>query len=299
MNELGPSLVLQEVASSVPEAIRTQIVIVGSLAAAYQLLGKNDSITVRTKDIDCALSPRIGAVGAGKAIAESLLAQGWRPRQDLQHGAPGTQSTPVEALPVVRLHPPHSRDWFIELLTVPGSEDETGKQWERLALSGGHYGLPSFEFMSLAVFRPDMTRFGIYCARPEMMALALLLEHPTIRVETMRGLIGNRTIKRSNKDLGRVLAIAWLSPEETILSWKAAWEVGMRSCFRNRWTALARTAGSGLRLLLSLEMDFEEAYHTCINGLLANRPVTAEQLRFAGLRLLQDAVAPLEDLSRR
>lgn len=52
--------------------------------------------------------------------------------------------------------------------------------------------------MSLAAFRPTKTEFGIYRARPEMMALALLLEHPTIKPETMSGLIEGRKIKRSN-----------------------------------------------------------------------------------------------------
>ncbi len=44
-----------------------------------------------------------------------------------------------------------------------------------------------------------------------MMALANMLEHPKIKSDTMSGLLQGRTIKRSNKDLGRVLAIAYLS----------------------------------------------------------------------------------------
>jgi hypothetical protein len=206
---------------------------------------------------------------------------------------------PVEALPVVRLYPPESEEWFIELLTVPASEQETGKRWERLELSGGHYGLPSFEFMSIAVFFPTMTEFGIYCARPEMMALALLLEHPTIKTETMRGLIQSREIKRSNKDLGRVLAIARLSSEEAIVSWSAAWEKGLRACFPTRWRRLVRTLGSGLRRLLDSPPDLEEAHHTCVNGLLRSQPATVAQLEIAGRRLLQDAVEPVERLGSR
>lgn len=44
-----------------------------------------------------------------------------------------------------------------------------------------------------------------------MMALANLLEHPTIGASTMSSPIGGKTLKRANKDLGRVLAIATLS----------------------------------------------------------------------------------------
>jgi hypothetical protein len=227
MSDVDPRLVLARVALAVPAAVRKRIVIVGSLAAGYRLLGTDRTLTVRTKDVDCALFPRVAAVQAGRDVAEELLAKGWRHRPDREHGRPGTAATPVSSLPAVRLFPPKSDDWFIELLTVPASEKETGKRWTRLELSEGHYGLPSFEFMSLAAVGPTKTEFGIYCARPEMMALALLLEHPTIKPETMSGLIEGRKIKRSNKDLGRVLAIARLSSEKAIVSWPAAWE---RAC---------------------------------------------------------------------
>jgi hypothetical protein len=131
-----------------------------------------------------------------------------------------------------------------------------------------------------------------------MMALALLLEHPTIRPETMSGLIGGRKIKRSNKDLGRVLAIARLSSEEAILSWAVAWETGLRVCFPSRWPKLARRVGSGLRRLLDSPPDLEEAHHTCIYGLLRSRPATIEELEVSGRRLLQDAIEPIERIGR-
>ena len=299
MSDVDPRLVLARVAAAVPAAVRKRIVIVGSLAAGYRLPGTDRTLTVRTKDVDCALFPRVAAVQAGKDVAEELLAKGWRHRPDREHGQPGTAATPVSSLPVVRLFPPKSDDWFIELLTVPASEKETGKRWTRLQLSGGHYGLPSFEFMSLAAFRPTKTEFGIYCARPEMMALALLLEHPRIKPETMSGLIEGRKIKRSDKDLGRVLAIARLSSEEAIVSWPAAWEKGLRVCFPSRWRRLARSVGSGLRRLLDSPPDLEQAHHTCIYGLLRSRPATVEELEIAGRRLLQDAVEPVERLGRK
>ncbi|MBI4702993.1 MAG: hypothetical protein HY744_17900 [Deltaproteobacteria bacterium] len=299
MSDVDPRVVLARVATAVPAAVRERMAIVGSLAAGFQLLARDRTLTVRTKDIDCALFPRVAAVDAGKNVAEQLLAQGWRHRPDPEHRDPGSSATPTEALPVVRLHPPDSADWFVELLTVPASEKETGRRWERLELSGGHYALPSFEFLSIAVFLPTKTEFGIHCARPEMMALALLLEHPTIKPETMGGLIESRRIKRSNKDLGRVLAIARLSSEEAILSWPSAWERGLQSCFPSRWRRLARSVGSGLRRLLESRPDLEEAHHTCVYGLLRSRPATVEELEIAGRRVLQDAVEPVERLGRK
>ena len=60
------------------------------------------------------LSPHIKAVPAGKLVAESLFKAGWRMREDAQWGEPGSASTPTEKLPLVRLHPPGSAQWFID-----------------------------------------------------------------------------------------------------------------------------------------------------------------------------------------
>jgi glycosyltransferase involved in cell wall biosynthesis len=57
-----------------------------------------------------------------------------------------------------------------------------------------------------------------------MMALANLLEHPRIKDD----LIEDTNIKRSNKDLGRVLAIARLTPEEMWETWPAAWAKALK-----------------------------------------------------------------------
>ena len=90
----------------------------------------------------------------------------------------------------------------------------------------GHFSLCSFGFLLLAEYQPIATPFGIAIARPEMMALANLLHHPFIGPERMSGLIGDRKIKRSNKDLGRVLALAYLSEErqeDSLLTWPDVW----------------------------------------------------------------------------
>ena len=257
---------------------------------------------VRTKDADCLLSPRVDAIPTGIAITERLFQENWQFRPDETWSKPGDATTKDENLPAVRLHPPGTTDWFIELLTVPESPTDRGKRWIRLETSAGHFGLCSFGFLSLANYEPIRTPLGIYIAQPKMMALANLLEHPEIRPETMSGLIGERQIKRSNKDLGRVLAIARLSiekDEDALLKWPDQWQAALQARFPNDWRDLARGAGAGLRKLLDGPNDLEEARYTCEFGLLASQPPTVDQLRIVGQRLLLDAIEPLADRAKR
>lgn len=86
---VSPRLVLAQVADAVPSVCRENIIVIGSLAAGFQLLGHDDSLQVRTKDIDCVLSPRVKAVKSGRAVAQKLLAEGWKPREEGEHGKPG------------------------------------------------------------------------------------------------------------------------------------------------------------------------------------------------------------------
>jgi hypothetical protein len=48
---ITPNQVLALVADAIPEELRADIIIVGSLAASYQLL-RNSAQAVRTKDVD-------------------------------------------------------------------------------------------------------------------------------------------------------------------------------------------------------------------------------------------------------
>ena len=117
----------------------------------------------------------------------------------------------------------------------------------------------------------------------------------------MSGLIANREIKRSNKDLGRVLAIARLSiarDEDSLLNWPAIWHEAMQARFPHDWKTIARRTGDGLREMLNRPNDLDEARHTCEFGLLASAAPTNEQLRLVGLRLLQDAVEPYKMIAR-
>jgi hypothetical protein len=298
VNEVSPSLILAQVAESVPPECLPNIIIIGSLAAGYHFFAGDKALYVRTKDIDSVLRPRNQAVESGRTIAEALIAAGWKQRVDGDHGQPGDAATPDDKLPAVRLHPPDNTEWFMEFLTEPEKGDMGGRRWLRLALSTGHFGLPSFTFLSISTFRPIQTEFGLFCARPEMMALANMLEHPEIRPERMTGLIGGRTIKRSNKDLGRVLALARLSGTERVETWSAAWRDALEACFPELWQALSQKAGKGIRALANSPDDLEEATHTCNNGLLAAKQVRPEQLLIDAKRLLADAIDPLEQLAR-
>jgi hypothetical protein len=296
---ISPAEALKEIAEAVPAGCHDNIVIIGSLAAGYHYFQNQQDMGVRTKDADCLLFPRENAREAGIAITETLLDANWRFRPDGRWSAPGNKTTPDTALPAVRLQPPSRSAWFIELLTVPETSSDRTLQWMRMETRNGDvYALPSFGFLSLAHWNPIRTDFGLLIARPEMMALANLLEHPTIKSDTMSGgFAGRPDIKRSNKDLGRVLAIARLAigqDDDALLAWPDPWNAALRDRFPDDWRDLAASTGKGLRALLNSEQDLEQALYTCANGLLASRPPTLKQLQIVGERLLQDAIVPLE-----
>jgi len=274
------------------------MVIVGSLAAGYHLLGDRAGAQVQTKDVDCLLFPRVEAVRAGGEVARQLLDAGWRPRIEGKHGRPGDESTSEDSLPAVRLYPPHSTDWFIELLAAHEPGDESDKRWTRLQLRDGHFGLPSYRYLDVATHNAPITEAGLRCARPDLLALSNLLRNPEIRPDLMDALVEGRQIKRSNKDLGRVVAIARLSHADAPRSWPHRWAEALRTCHSDSWRALAGRAGGGLRALLRTEADLEDARLMCNVGLLASEPVTPEQFRRVAERVIVDAVEPLEQSAR-
>lgn len=298
MSNVSPSMILAKVAESVPHECLPNIIIIGSLAAGYHFFGEDKDLFVRTKDIDGLLRPRNRAVESGRAVAEKLLAGGWRPKEDGAHGKPGNKDTPDNRLPAVRLHPPDSTEWFIELLTEPEVGDSGDRHWLRLELSSGHFGLPSFAYLGLTTYKPAETPFGLSCARPEMMALANMLQHPSIGVEKMSGLIEGREIRRANKDLGRVLALAWLSGTGRVERWPSEWAEALKSRFPDTWKTLAARAGDGIRALIASPEDLEQATFTCKNGLLAAKLISEEQMKIAAERLIQDAIEPLEEIAK-
>lgn len=290
---ITPRDVLQQVAEAIPEALRGDIIIVGSLAASYQLLRDAEQV-VRTKDIDAMISPHTRAVVSATDVTDRLLGEGWEPQATPEYDLPGTADTQDERLAVVRLRPPGSTAWVLELLGAPQTvipqASGSGRSSARLQTTGGHFALPSFAYLGLAQFEPTLAEFGIHIALPEMMALANLLHHPSIGDAIMGQHFAGRQIKRSNKDLGRVVALALLAnrlDEDALERWKSRWFDALSAMAPAHTAQLLSVAPNGLKALLASPRDMEQALHTVNNGLLSAAPITAEQFVIALRRLLQ------------
>ena len=297
---VSPRAVLEQVAHAIPEDCRANVIIIGSLAVGYYFFGNDSRMRVHTKDIDCLLTPRVRALPAAKAVTERLFGEQWTYRVSEDWPSPGGADTPDHKLPAVRLNPPGSTDWFVELLTVPESPADRKRQFSRLETTAGHFVLPSYGFLSIPEYHPIPTDFAIFIARPEMMALAHLLEHSVIGTQTMSTKIGGQILKRSNKDLGRVLAIARLGDGPSVENWPVLWKEVLQNNFGDEWRSLALKVGAGMRQLLTPanEPDFQEVRHSCEYGLLVSQPPTLDQLRATAERLFQDAIEPFEKLAR-
>lgn len=208
---LSPSDVLTQVAGALPPDVRGNVIIIGSLAAGYQFFAGDGARAIRTKDVDCLFSPHSKAIAAAAAVTDQLIRADWKLREGLEWSQPGKKEDDEKDLPMVRLRPPGetTAPWFLELLSAPPvfEPGAPGKKLRRVETSIGHFAICSFDFLALAEWEPLDTAHGVRIARPEMMALANLLHDPAI-ADT---LIVDTDWKRSNKDLGRVLALAYLT----------------------------------------------------------------------------------------
>lgn len=290
-------------AQALPEACQGEVIIIGSLAAGYYFFADDGDKAIRTKDIDCMFSPHAKAVAAAAQVTEELLAAQWLQRQGADWSKPGTPEDQTDTLPMVRLKPPGGSDWFIELLGapdvwVPGAPM---KQFNRVTTSAGDFAICSFGFLGLAEYDPVMTQYGVRIARPEMMALANMLHHPVIGPERISG----TSWKRSNKDIGRVLALAYLTVardsqvgSDDFERWpNTMWEA-LQSKFPSASADLAQQAGQGVRALLASPEDLDQALTIANVGLLASLDVDRDAFAATGRRLLSEVIELLEELAR-
>jgi len=304
---LSPAAVLAQVAHALPASCRGNVIIIGSLAAGYHFFAGDPQKAVRTKDVDCMFSPHAKAVAAARDVTEELLRARWTPQPGTAWSMPGRSSQPPQELPLVRLRPPAAAeqgDWFIELLGAPDTSIDPipTKSFEAIETSQGHYALCSFGFLALAEWQPMQTELGICIARPETMALANLLHHPAIGPELMSGHQFGRAIKRSNKDLGRVLALAYLTTvrdrangTEDFEAWPHNMAQALAERFPRHAADLAARAGNGIRELLASEADLDQALRTCNLGLLASFDIGVGALRATGQRLIAEVIEPLAE----
>ena len=164
---LTPNKVLASVASAIPENLRADIIIVGSLAASYQLLRDSEQ-AVRTKDIDGMVAPHARAIQSATRVTDRLLREGWEPQASADYDLPGTEKTPDDRLAVVRLKPPGTDAWFLELLGAPPTvaieASTSGRGRSRLQTSAGHFELPNFAYLGLVQFEPTMSKYGVHIA---------------------------------------------------------------------------------------------------------------------------------------
>ena len=296
---LTPDEVMAELAAALPKDYRSQVIIIGSLAAGHHFFSGDAERSIRTKDIDCMFTPHAKAVAAAVQVTEGLLDADWRPRTTGEWTAPGDAQTPDDRLPLIRLEPPRDEGaagWFLGLLGAPDGGLQQTKRFHRVPTRLGHYAICSFNYLALAEWRPIETPYGVRIARPEMMALANLLHHPKIGPELIKG----TEFKRSNKDLGRVLALAWLTAyrdrregTDELAAWAPRMAEALRERFPARAQSLAHGAGSGLRELIGSAGDRDEALRICNLGLLSSMEVSRDAFVATGRRVIDQVIEPL------
>lgn len=80
-NDLLPADILAEVAKAIPHQFHEHVIIVGSLAAGYHFFKNNPKQGMRTKDVDCMITPNAKAVVVAQEVAKRLLEARWSTRK--------------------------------------------------------------------------------------------------------------------------------------------------------------------------------------------------------------------------
>ena len=118
-------------------------------------------------------------------------------------------------------------------------------------------------------------------------------------------LIAGTDYKRSNKDLGRVLALAFLTVQrdrrdgtEELGAWPGRMWSALKDKFGDQAPRLATQAGAGLRALLANPADLDQALRITNLGLLASLDVSMEAFRATGARFMAEVIEELEELAQ-
>lgn len=282
--ELDASVLLSRVAERVPDTLRANVVVIGSIAAAWAFRNVSGTHSVATKDIDLLLRPAVDAVATAQALGQKLLDAGWVPQ--FTHGrVPGSAEIPDEDLPALRLGPPDGENgWFIELLAVPPADQAGRKHWRRFTTPAGIFGLPSFRYMPVAVHGADTTPSGLRVARPSSMALAHLLEHAVPDRTPISNLPGQPP--RFIKDVGRAISLWWLAKQQSGSAdtvWLQEWNELLAGLYPARSAEMKTAAQDGLDNLSSY---LREAHEIAVRGVLAAHGTTLGAYRRAYLDLV-------------
>jgi len=289
MNQLDPIALFKRIARDIPDELHSNLIVTGSLAAAYAFRTKLARQAINTKDADLIVHPA-GHVESCAQMTEQLLELQWRRTRQCY---PQRSQEPIEDLRAIRLFPPESNDYFIEFLNVPAQDQTENKAWIPMQLPDGWYGLPSFRFMSVVAINPKRSAEGIEFANVAMMALSNLLSHTELgnsRIESG----GMQGILRSAKDLGRVIALAHLAGREETENWVPQWIEATKQCFPDHIQELISTLGNGLHELASDENALEDTFRTTDIGLLNGMSVSPENLQATGERLMVDVIEPVK-----
>ena len=272
----APAL-LEAIATRIPARARPKVVIIGSIATAWAFRDLAGTGQVATKDIDVLLQPAVDAVATATAIGENLLGHHWTPWFRDDRG-PGSADTPDDQLPALRLVPPGvEAGWFVELLAMPTANQTERRLWTRFQTAAGHFGLPSFRYMPVAVQDASESPYGLRVAKPPNMALAHLLEHAdpdTTPIETLEG-----RPSRYIKDVGRAVSLWWLAQQQSSRAqdeWRAAWQATLTKLYPSSAAAQVAMARAGLA---SLSGRLPDAHRIAMLGVLAPHGTTLDAFR--------------------
>lgn len=281
---LDPADLLSRIADRVPTDLRGNIVVIGSIAAAWAFRDISGTGSVATKDIDLLLRPAVDAINTAETLGQQLLERGWQPHypNGIQ---PGSALTPNDQLPALRLSPPDDEDhWFVELLGEPQAGQIIRKVWRRFETEIGHFALPCYRYMPVAVHAAAESDYGLRIAKPSCMALAHLLEHSDPDTTPIANLPGNPP--RFVKDVGRAISLWWLAMQQTPFAdeyWQLEWRETLDALYPNSQKQQIEAAKAGLSSIHNLLL---ESHAIALNGVLAPHGTTLQAWRRAYASLL-------------